>query len=160
MNRSANVGIGRVCFILAKAFSFTPLPPKRLRTARYKEEHVTSGELAGSPAGTGASRPMRKRNGARCLPGVGRLRSMRSEPGCSGGLKSLWCSNEGCACGSVGWTFVRRRRRSSIARMMIGGVSIRTRSPVFSGPRLGHGDQKVARGNTSSTSARQSRTRR
>src|SRR5215831_18142372 len=64
------------------------------------------------------------------------------------------------ACGSVGWNFIRRRRRLSIARMIIGGVRIRTRSSIFSAIHFGLGDRRIARGSTSSTSARRSRIRR
>jgi len=64
------------------------------------------------------------------------------------------------ACGSVGWSFIRKRRKSSIARMTTGEGHIRTRSSIFSATRFGRGDRRIVREGTSSTSARQSRIRR
>ena len=63
-------------------------------------------------------------------------------------------------CGNVGWSFIRRRRRLSIVRMMIGGGRTCTRSSIFWAIHFGRGDRRIGRGSTSSTSVRQFLTRR
>ena len=64
------------------------------------------------------------------------------------------------ACRAADWSSIRRRRRSSIARMISGGEHTRTRSSIFWAIRFGRGDRRIARGSSSSISVRQSRTRR
>ena len=58
MNRSAKGGIGRACTMGAKAFSFTHLHQGVCGRHGTEERRVTSGGLAGSPGGTGVSRPI------------------------------------------------------------------------------------------------------
>jgi hypothetical protein len=61
-----------------------------------EEQRVTSGGLAGSPAGTGVSRPISESEVASDALSVdGRLCSVRWAARCSGGLKSLWRPDEG-----------------------------------------------------------------
>jgi hypothetical protein len=74
MNRSAKGGQGRVCTIETKAFSFTH--PHQGVCGRHgtEEQRVTSGELSGSPGGTGVSGPISESEVAsEALAVVGRL---------------------------------------------------------------------------------------
>src|ERR1019366_6644493 len=58
------------------------------------------------------------------------------------------------------WSFIRRRRRSSIARMTTGGGDTRTRSSIFWAMVFSRGDRRIGSASTSSTSARPFPTKR
>src|SRR6266403_1143286 len=74
MNRSAKGGAGRVCTMETKALSFTHLHQGVCGRHGTEEQHVTSGELAGSLGGTGVNGPIRESEVASdALSVVGRL---------------------------------------------------------------------------------------
>jgi hypothetical protein len=76
VNRSANGGQGRACYLGAKAFSFTHLHQGVCGQHGTEEQHVTSGELAEFPGGTGISGPISESEVAsEALSVVGRLNS-------------------------------------------------------------------------------------
>ena len=57
-------------------------------------------------------------------------------------------------CRNVGWSFIRKRRKLSIARMMIEGNGMLRRSLIFWAIRFAPEARRVARESTSSTSVR------
>jgi len=60
-----------------------------------------------------------------------------------------------CGCRNVGWSYIRRRRKPSIVRMMIEEERILRRSLLFWGTRFVPDARRTRRmGNSSSTSAR------
>jgi RNA-directed DNA polymerase len=70
------VGQGRACYLGAKAFSFTHLHQGVCGQHGTEEQHVTSGELAEFPGGTGISGPISESEVASdALSVVGRLNS-------------------------------------------------------------------------------------
>src|SRR6266404_9123760 len=74
MNRSAKGGAGRVCTMETKALSFTHLHQGVCGRHGTEEQHVTSGELAGSLGGTGVNGPISESEVASdALSVVGRL---------------------------------------------------------------------------------------
>ena len=61
---------------------------------------------------------------------------------------------------AVGWSFIRRRRRLSTARMMIDEETTRTKSSTFSATHFGRGGRRIAMASSLSTSVRRFLTRR
>jgi hypothetical protein len=60
--------------------------------------------------------------------------------------------------GPADWNSIRRRRKSSIARMIFGRERTRTRSLIFLATRFSPEDQRIARGSSSLISVRGSQT--
>lgn len=64
------------------------------------------------------------------------------------------------SCGLEDWNSIRRKRKSSIARMIFGRRrNTQTKSLIFSVTAFNLGDQRIARGGSSSISVPQSRTK-
>jgi hypothetical protein len=59
----------------------------------------------------------------------------------------------------VDWNSIRRRRKSSIARMIFGNGLTRTKSLIFLAIPFGQGDRRIARASSSLISVRRYRTR-